>query len=561
MVDVLKDGISSLVLVKSIGSDLDIVNAARVSFGKHKTELSEGDIKLIRYLWEHKHTSTFEHNSFTFRVKCPLFVARQWMRHRLACLTGDTEVQFVNAYGEATNKLKYTIEELYQKWHYGQSCPNSAEENSIRNVTELVESGSSIRSACSSVGIGRNTYKRRRQEGNYGYRSAKSRLKKMKLRVLNEDTKRFETSNITDVIYNGIAPVYKVTLGSGHTIKMTMNHKCYTDQGWLPLSAAIEKSAKLTVSGYNIVKSDVIAEDPNIETQWANISGFDRMYEVSNTGQVRTLKNTRGKLLTHPKLKKITKNTQGRSVVSLSKNGKTKVYQVSRLVAESFLPNPNNFPYVCHKDDNAMNNQVSNLYWGDEKSNKEDMARNKGLNYSSVRFSNILSYEYIGDLPVYDLSVEDPWHNFVANGVVVHNSYNEISGRYVQAEPEFYVPEHWRKQHASNRQASTDDTITESNGYNIHELVTKHHEQTYMRYKKLLEVGVAREQARSLLPLATYTEFYFTCNLRALLHFIELRSHEGAQWEIRQYAEAMAELIKPSFPETFKIVFGGEGEQ
>jgi thymidylate synthase (FAD) len=148
---------------------------------------------------------------------------------------------------------------------------------------------------------------------------------------------------------------------------------------------------------------------------------------------------------------------------------------------------------------------------------------------------------------------------FVARQWMRHRiaSYNEISYRYVQAEPEFYVPGEWRLQHDSNRQASTDDTITESNGYNLHDLVVRHHEQTYRRYKKLLEVGVAREQARSILPLATYTEFYFTCNLRALLHFIDLRSHEGAQYEIRQYAEALKDLAKINFPETFKIVFGG----
>ncbi len=69
-------------LVDSMGTDLTIVNAARVSFGKQKSEIDERDRKLIKYLVEHKHTSTFEHNVITFRICVPLFVRSQHMRHR-----------------------------------------------------------------------------------------------------------------------------------------------------------------------------------------------------------------------------------------------------------------------------------------------------------------------------------------------------------------------------------------------------------------------------------------------------------------------------------------------
>ena len=69
-------------LVDYVGSDLSVVNSARVSFGKHKTELDEKDKKLIKYLIKHKHTSTLEHCFVTFRVKVPLFVRSQHHRHR-----------------------------------------------------------------------------------------------------------------------------------------------------------------------------------------------------------------------------------------------------------------------------------------------------------------------------------------------------------------------------------------------------------------------------------------------------------------------------------------------
>lgn len=84
ILDPLGDGISSLQLIRISGSDVDVVNGARVSYGKFTDTLSERDEKLINFLMEHDHTSPFEHNQFSFRVKCPIFVARQWMRHRMS---------------------------------------------------------------------------------------------------------------------------------------------------------------------------------------------------------------------------------------------------------------------------------------------------------------------------------------------------------------------------------------------------------------------------------------------------------------------------------------------
>tara|TARA_R110000824_G_scaffold38028_2_gene116524 strand:- start:17 stop:757 length:741 start_codon:yes stop_codon:yes gene_type:complete len=80
--DLYGDGKGFVELVDSMGTDLTIVNSARVSFGKHKEKLDEKDEKLINYLTAHKHTSTFEHNVVTFRMKVPLFVRSQHHRHR-----------------------------------------------------------------------------------------------------------------------------------------------------------------------------------------------------------------------------------------------------------------------------------------------------------------------------------------------------------------------------------------------------------------------------------------------------------------------------------------------
>jgi thymidylate synthase (FAD) len=132
------------------------------------------------------------------------------------------------------------------------------------------------------------------------------------------------------------------------------------------------------------------------------------------------------------------------------------------------------------------------------------------------------------------------------------SSFNEISGRYVEVKEEFYIPKEFRQQSTNNRQASIEGSELEHEKANL--IYTKTVKEGFENYKQLLALGVAKEQARGVLPLTTYTEYYWTCNLRALLHFIKLRDHENAQWEIQQYAKAMKEIAKEIFPETFKIL-------
>jgi thymidylate synthase (FAD) len=81
-IELYDDGIGHVELVDHLGSDLSVVNSARVSFGKHKAEIEEQDKKLISYLVKHGHTSTLEHCAVTFRFKVPLFISKQHMRHR-----------------------------------------------------------------------------------------------------------------------------------------------------------------------------------------------------------------------------------------------------------------------------------------------------------------------------------------------------------------------------------------------------------------------------------------------------------------------------------------------
>lgn len=126
-------------------------------------------------------------------------------------------------------------------------------------------------------------------------------------------------------------------------------------------------------------------------------------------------------------------------------------------------------------------------------------------------------------------------------------SYNEISRRYTEFGLQFYEPEEFRSQHESNRQASTDDMVDNAGAS---KLVKDHHQKCLELFQTLLDTGVCREQARGVLPQNLYTQYYGTANLGNLLKFIDLRIHEGAQWEIQQVAKAILKMLEELYPVT-----------
>ena len=126
-------------------------------------------------------------------------------------------------------------------------------------------------------------------------------------------------------------------------------------------------------------------------------------------------------------------------------------------------------------------------------------------------------------------------------------AYNEISGRYTEVDMELYTPQKFRVQSEDNKQASIDNECIKQNEAariimdNANKLALK-------TYRELLDMGVCREQARGILPQNMMTTFYMTGNLRNVLHFLSLRMDSHAQWEIRQYANAMHEILKEIYP-------------
>jgi len=134
-------------------------------------------------------------------------------------------------------------------------------------------------------------------------------------------------------------------------------------------------------------------------------------------------------------------------------------------------------------------------------------------------------------------------------------SYNEISRRYTEENLQFYEPRTFRTQSKSNRQASADITSDPVIGYYedggsifASALVRKHHRDSVYLYNSLMDKGVCREQARGVLPQNLYTEYYGSVNMGNLIKFIELRTHDGAQWEIQQVAHSCLSIAENLWP-------------
>lgn len=140
---------------------------------------------------------------------------------------------------------------------------------------------------------------------------------------------------------------------------------------------------------------------------------------------------------------------------------------------------------------------------------------------------------------------------FVARQWVRHRTarLNEISGRYSVMKDEFYVPEpeHVCYQSESNKQGRS-EAMPEADANRVIAAMEKEQREVYGNYEAMLGDNVARELARSNLPLSLYTEWYWQIDLHNLFHFLRLRMDPHAQYEIRVYAEAMAECAKAVAP-------------
>lgn len=160
-----------------------------------------------------------------------------------------------------------------------------------------------------------------------------------------------------------------------------------------------------------------------IKEEWRDIIGYENLYQCSNLGRIKSLGNGKSK---NPKLSKERILNQsickGYCLVGLCKEGKRKMYQVHRIVATTFLPNPENLPQVNHKDENPQNNMVSNLEFCDAKYNANYATRNEKLSIANK--GKVLSQETKNKL---SKAQSKPILQFNREGTKIIGKYNSAT--------------------------------------------------------------------------------------------------------------------------------------
>lgn len=604
----------------AMADDLSVVNGARVSFARRKEEMDASDEGLIRFLMRDRHGSPFEHNAFRFHVRCPIFVAREWFRHRIGCLTGDSEITFVDVNGHA--HMRKTIDELARMWNVGERDGHSLTPDQRALVKALAGEGRSQRSIARELGVGRRSV-RTCLAGANGFRDAKRRVRRMRVRVLNEDTREFEAGHIADIIDKGVQPVYRLTLGDGKQLSVTENHKLLTEQGWLRMRDAVglvgegdgsvmTRSCRLFVNGIPAhqdrewlqerrkegLSVQELADDAGCS--YHTIRKWLRRYDLSvraeerhrdpwnkgKSGYRTSLVHSPSHIAAIKKARSGEASNFWRGGVSSSRatvaawttahaskvhpqydytcqrcrvrGGSLHAHHIAPVWLEPGRSRDvGNLITVCESCHRAIHRtRESELEFRQEFSDRigfvrdVEVASRAGFKLTAHAVE-VIGIQYVGLRQTYDLSIEGRWHNFVANGVVVHNSFNEFSMRYAKATEDFYVPEAADVRTQVGKPGAytfepVDDELAEETRRELEALYS----EAYAAYARLVEKGVARELARSVMPMGAYTQFYWTVNARALMNFVSLRNSEFAQLEIRRYAEAVEAFFAERMPVT-----------
>ncbi|MBA0051899.1 FAD-dependent thymidylate synthase [Streptomyces sp. AJS327] len=519
-------------LVKHAAADTDVLWAARVSTAGEQSlaELTKDPNRskgLINYLMRDRHGSPFEHNSMTFLVSAPLFVFREFHRHRVGwCLAGDTEITLES---ETGTPYRRSIRELYEHWWSPEAgaAPWSGgvywHHRAARWAAEvredLPEDGADRAESVHHLGLyesreaAETAVAEHRESRPGGRRPGLGPVRGSQVRCFDERTHTARRARVVDVIESGVKRLLRIRTVGGRELRCSVDHAILTPEGW-------RKAGELT-PGDAVMTADATATPPVPPA-------VQRGVGVWTAAQ-------RERLLAEPRACHRCERVFPPSVLALDHLVPVTEDLTRALDAENLAP----FCSECHP---------------------EHAAEGPGAGAGRALPDPVLSITEDGEERTYDLSVAGPWHNFLANGVVVHNSYNEESGRYRELQPVFYVPDASRKlvqQGRPGKYEFVEGTPAQ------HELTARAMEdsyrQAYETYQEMLAEGVAREVARAVLPVGLYSSMYATCNARSLMHFLGLRTqHELAkvpsfpQREIEMVGERMEELWAGLMPLTYE---------
>lgn len=213
--------------------------------------------------------------------------------------------------------------------------------------------------------------------------------------------------------------------------------------------------------------------------------------------------------------------------------------------------------YMCHSGDDLLVVNAARCSFGKEKQEFTD-ADAKLISYLA-REKHVLPFRH----PTITLRCKAPI--FVARQLMKHQagmSWSEESRRYITSEPEFYWPEIWREKADNVKQGSSDNKswfMHEETDYdNSYDHDVKEAASVLTQlYNKMLEGGVAPEQARMILPQNMYSTWVWTGTLLAWIHMLQLRLDSHTQAETREFAGMVKDIIQPLYPVSYKALMQG----
>jgi len=482
-----------------------IVEMARVS-NPDNAKNSDTAPKLLRYLIKHKHWSPFEMASMCVKIETERDIAAQILRHRSFsfqefCLAGNSRIT-VKAPGGAVQRIP--ISELYQLWQ-------------------------------------------------------SKRFKARLARAYDCTVGRFIEVPILSVYASGLKPVYEFTIkatSSVKTISCTREHRVLTkESGFVSFGEAFDKKLTVALNGVN-AEPLLYQQKEIIETNaWMGSDRFAKEYNIAAV--------TARKWFRRHNIKPENPRNWPASKINLNFEGKlTSFMKWARL---KLLVD---YCQKCGHDGSAHRLELSHIFAHDlnvalafDPSNLQTLCSSchrdydqkvQGKRYGwtlgmTAKWGKITNQYFLGIQETYDIEMDHPTHNFVADGVVVHNSQ-----RYAKTSPAEMIQV--RRQDEKNRQNSIDDFSADEKEWAAAKTAVVI-ANSYLVYEELLELGVAKECARRVLPLCTPTTLYMHGNLRSWIHYIDLRTEKGTQLEHRDIANKCKEIFTKKFPSIAHAAF------
>lgn len=395
-----------------------------------------------------------------------------------------------------------------------------------------------------------------------------------KLRSINEETKEIFNNNVVNAWCSGEKPVYRITTEDGYEIKATLEHQFFVGDGYKQLGELhagdvvytngipAYKSKDWLYNAYRVrnLSQEEIAEICGVSkhTIRAWVRKFDLQKPMGSWCIGKEPVNKGKTKKDYEPMKKTSERMMG------NQNNKNRVYQLNEhpntidggyfLTRRKYkktgvcsICGRTGYTELHHKDRNPMNTSPENVI---ELCMYCHKIEHHGAAVMASKPSIIKSIEYVGVEKTYDVEMEAPFNNFVANGFIVHNCVQ--SQRYVDMDnADHVVPKEIYDAGYSAVRLYEESVKNSFNNYNeLKEELTRKYIAEGMKESPAKKK--AQEDARYLLPEACCTRMIVTMNARELNHFFNLRCCNRASREIREVAEEMLKLVYPVAPHLFK---------